>query len=262
MSEFIKDQVRSQFAATAAGYVSSPVHAAGPDLRRLVELARLSGAERVLDIATGGGHTALACVPYAREVVASDLTPRMLETAAAFFASQGASIRTELADAEALPFADASFERVTCRIAPHHFPNPAGFVGEAARVLRSGPAGYGRLLLSDLVGHEDPALDAFVNQVERLRDPSHIRSYKVSEWVGWCAAAGLQVVHLEIIRRTHAIQPWIERSKLPEADRPRLLEAFRSAPAAVRAHYAVEFEGDQPVGFCTDVLVLAAEKAA
>lgn len=262
MSESIKDRVRSQFDATAAAYVTSAVHAAGPDLVRLVELARLTGQERVLDIATGGGHTALACAAYAREVVASDLTPRMLATAAAHFASQGAAIRTELADAEALPFADASFERVTCRIAPHHFPNPAGFVREAARVLAAGPSGYGRFILSDLVGHEEPALDAFVNQVERLRDPSHVRSYKVSEWVGWCAAAGLQVVRLEIIRRTHAIQPWIERAKLPEADRPRLLEAFRAAPDAIRAHYAVEFESGQPVRFCTDVLVLAAEKAA
>lgn len=262
MSESIKEQVRGQFAATADGYVTSAVHAAGPDLARLVELARLSGAERVLDIATGGGHTALACAPYAREVVASDLTPRMLAAAAAHFASQGAAISTELADAEALPFPSASFDRVTCRIAPHHFPDPAGFVREAARVLRSGPAGYGRFLLSDLVGHEEPALDGFVNEVERLRDPSHVRSYKVSEWVGWCAAAGLQVVHLEIIRRTHAIQPWIERARLPEAERPRLLDAFRAAPDAVRAHYAVTFADGHPASFCTDVLVLAAEKAA
>src|SRR5438067_595275 len=85
----IKDRVQAQFGPAAQSYVHSAGHARGDDLRRLVELARLSGDERVLDIATGGGHTALAFAPHVREVVASDLTPQMLAAAEAFIREQG-----------------------------------------------------------------------------------------------------------------------------------------------------------------------------
>jgi tRNA1(Val) A37 N6-methylase TrmN6 len=62
----IKNLVQSQFGATAESYVTSAIHASGDDLALLVELARLRGDERVLDIATGGGHTALAFARRAR----------------------------------------------------------------------------------------------------------------------------------------------------------------------------------------------------
>src|SRR5260370_38703554 len=71
-------QVQSQFGAAAADYVTSKVHASGQDLVWLVEAATLTGTERVLDVATGGGHTAFALAPTAAEVVALDLTRRIL----------------------------------------------------------------------------------------------------------------------------------------------------------------------------------------
>jgi len=122
----LKQAVQAQFAPSAEAYVTSRVHADQADLRRMVELAGLHGEERVLDIATGGGHTALAFAPHAREVVASDLTPEMLAAAERFIAGQGvANVRYEQADAEALPFADGEFDVVTCRVAAH--------LGEAGR---------------------------------------------------------------------------------------------------------------------------------
>ncbi|HEY1011911.1 MAG TPA: methyltransferase domain-containing protein [Herpetosiphonaceae bacterium] len=260
MSE-IKSRVQAQFGATAAGYVDSPVHSGGPDLARMVELAALRGDERVLDIATGGGHTALAFSRQAAEVVASDLTAPMLAAAAAHFASKGAAnIATELADAEALPFPDASFDVVTCRIAAHHFPQPQRFAAEAARVLRAAPGRPGRLIFSDLVGHEAASFDDFLHDVEWLRDHSHVRSYRVSQWVTWLAAAGFQVNALELIRRPHDIRDWMDRAKLPEAERPALLDAFRAASPSVRAAYEIAFAGELPVSFVTPVMVLGATK--
>src|SRR6266545_7095190 len=145
-SDSIKRLVQDQFGATAQSYVTSQSHAHGDDLQRMIELARPRGDERMLDIATGGGHTALAFAPHVREVVASDLTPRMLAAAEAFIRGQGVTnVLFEPADAEELPFADASFDIVTARIAPHHFPNPRRFVHQAVRVLRPG----GLFLLDD-----------------------------------------------------------------------------------------------------------------
>jgi len=62
VSESQQARVQAQFGPSAAAYVASPGHAAGPDLERLIAWGKKRGAARVLDIATGGGHTALAFV--------------------------------------------------------------------------------------------------------------------------------------------------------------------------------------------------------
>ena len=90
---------------------------------------------RVLDVATGTGFTALAFAPQVHSVVGVDVSPGMLA---------GASQRAEAAGitnvtwtegtAEALPFPDAAFCLVTCRIAPHHFLDLGQFLAETARV--------------------------------------------------------------------------------------------------------------------------------
>src|SRR3954471_19965590 len=190
----IKDLVQAQFGAVAERYVTSVTHAHGGDLARMIELAQPRGEQRLLDIATGGGHTALAFAPHVREVVATDLTPRMLEVAEAFIREQGVgNVTFQVADAEALPFPAADFEIVTTRIAPHHFPNPYQYVREVARVLKPG----GVFVLNDNMAPDDQELDAFVNRFEKWRDPSHVRSNTIAEWASWMLDAGLQIAHID-----------------------------------------------------------------
>src|SRR5436190_1647078 len=113
----IKQAIQDRFGAAAHGYVIAPGFARGDDLRRLVELAKLRGDEQVLDVATGGGHTALAFAPHVREVLATDLTAQMLEAAELYARDRGVTnVRFERADAEALPFPDASFDIIMTRI--------------------------------------------------------------------------------------------------------------------------------------------------
>src|SRR3972149_4371444 len=91
--------------------------------------------------ARGGGHTALAFSAFPPPVVAPDLTEPMLLAARAFAASQGmTTIRFLGADVDALPFRDASFGVVTCRIAAHHFPAVPPALQQVARALRPGGA--------------------------------------------------------------------------------------------------------------------------
>src|SRR5712692_11234379 len=147
----MKAQVQDYFARTAESYVASFAHRAGDDLKQLVELGEWEPQQQALDIATGGGHTALALAPHVAQVTVTDLTPRMLEKAREFLLAQGVTNAVfQVADAEQLPFADAIFERVTCRIAPHHFPDVAQFVREVARVLKAG----GLFLLIDCMAGE------------------------------------------------------------------------------------------------------------
>src|SRR5947208_3541287 len=148
-----KTQVQDYFSRTAESYVASFSHKGGDDLQRLIELGEWNPQLQALDIATGGGHTALAVAPHVAQIMATDLTPRMLEKAREFLLAQGVTnAQFQVADAEQLPFPAESFDRVTCRIAPHHFPTMAQAVQEVARVLKPG----GLYLLIDCMAPSEP----------------------------------------------------------------------------------------------------------
>ena len=244
-----KARVREQFGATAQSYVTSRRHASGRDLDRLVELAECQPDDDALDIATGGGHTALALAPHVRHIVASDLTPEMLAAAEAFIrGNEIANATFELADAEQLPFDDASFDIVTCRIAPHHFANVPAFCREVARVLRPG----GRFVLIDSWSAEDDELDRFINDVEWRRDTSHGRSYRRGEWQAMIEATGLAVDVLEPFERRHEFAEWTARSRMAQDEQAELERLMRNAPAHVREFFDIRLGSDGTVESFTD----------
>lgn len=255
----IKNRAQAQFSAAAQSYVTSATHARGDDLQRLVELAQLRGDEQVLDIATGGGHTALAFAPHVRAVVASDLTPQMLVAAELFIRDQGVTnIAFERADAEALPFADAGFDVVTARIAPHHFPNPQRFVHEVARVLRPG----GRFLLDDNMAPEDAELDAFMNRFEQWRDPSHVRAHTLSEWRGWMEQAGLAIEHVEPLSlKRYDFTEWVARMRMPPAERDALEAWLIVAPPRCAEFFAITVTAGHVVGLSGAFGIIVARRA-
>src|SRR3989449_882911 len=206
-----KTQVQDYFSRTAESYVASFSHRAGDDLKRLIESGEWHPQQQALDIATGGGHTALAVAPLVAQVTVSDLTPRMLEKAREFLLAQGiTNAQFQVADAEQLPFATASFDRVTCRIAAHHFPNVAQSVKEMARVLKR----WGLYLLIDGMAPDDQELDVFDNTVEKWRDSSHGRACTPEEWRTFFTQAGLLVEHVEFFRKGHEYDDWTARSRM------------------------------------------------
>ena len=132
----IHKRVRRQFGAAAINYVSSASHQKGDDLNLLVNSAGDVSGKKVLDIATGGGHTAIALAKRGAIVTAADLTPEIIVAARDYAESQGVSMEYSVCPAEALPFSAESFEVVSCRIAPHHFADAEMFVAETFRVLK------------------------------------------------------------------------------------------------------------------------------
>jgi ubiquinone/menaquinone biosynthesis C-methylase UbiE len=131
--------VQAQFGAAAEGYATSQVHAQGESLSVLAELIHPQADWQALDVATGAGHTSLLFAPQVAKMIATDLTEEMVNKAAELAARRGlTNMETRLADAEALPFEDSSFDLVTCRIALHHFPNARQAIQEMARVLKPG----------------------------------------------------------------------------------------------------------------------------
>ncbi|MCY3574311.1 MAG: methyltransferase domain-containing protein [Chloroflexi bacterium] len=241
-----KSLSQARYSQFAAGYVSSETHAHGSDLDRLLAITRPQKRWRALDIATGGGHTALKFAPHVAHVIASDLTPRMLESARRFITSQGVdNVSFRQADAENLPFDRAQFDLVTCRIAPHHFPDAQRFLCECARVLKPG----GALMLQDHLLPYDDGAARYIDAFERLRDPSHNRAFNQAEWTQLCARAGLEVEYSERYRKTHDFLSWARRQG-PDADTiARLIDLMRSAPPIARDWMNPQRWGSQEATF-------------
>ncbi len=253
----LRDRVQQHFGATAQDYVTSARHASGGGLDQLVELAEPTPESDALDIATGGGHTALALAPHVRHIIASDLTPKMLEAAETFIRGKNISNASfEIAGAENLPFEDGSFDIVTCRVAPHHFSDVGGFCRETARVLRPG----GRFILIDSYAPDDDALDEYINQVEWRRDNSHARSYHVPEWEAFITSAGLSVDHVEPFVRRFEFDEWTARTRMTPEAKQDLEQYMLNAPTRVRDFFHVTVTDDHLEAFDDNKVIIRARK--
>jgi ubiquinone/menaquinone biosynthesis C-methylase UbiE len=229
--------VRESFKDVAANYRRSRRHADPAPLRAMLALLEPAGDELVLDLATGGGHTAAALGPFIRRVVACDLLPEMLVQAGELF-GEALIGNADLvcADAHALPFGSGVFDIVTCRSAPHHFADPGRVCSEIVRCLRAG----GRLYVSDCGSPADPAAAAFVNDVERLRDPSHVKAYSLNEWKRMLRDLGLEIVVIREVPNVYPLQDWLDHLALGPERRDAVLARLRAAPAGVEPFCGID----------------------
>ena len=104
----------------------------------LVHACRIGPGVHVLDVAAGTGNVALAAARAGASVVASDLTPALIETGRRRAAERGLSVEWVEADAEALPFADAVFDAVTSSVGVMFAPDQVTAAEELLRVCRPG----------------------------------------------------------------------------------------------------------------------------
>lgn len=247
-----KDLVRKQFGAHADAYVTSAVHAKGASLARLVDLVDPQPGWQALDVATGGGHTALVFAPHVAHVTASDITPEMLPAAAKLAAERGVTnISFETADAEHMPFDDGAFDLVTCRIAPHHFLHIDRFLSQSWRVLRAG----GFLAVVDNVVPDGEAGE-YVNRFEELRDPSHHRALGLEEWRKAFVAAGFEVRHAETAPKRMEFQPWAERMGAPADVIAELRNMLETAPPAAAEYLQPSTDDGRLYFYLTEAIVI------
>ena len=183
----------------ADAFRESPTHREGPDLDLLVEWCEPGHDVKVLDVATGGGHVARRLREEGCTVITVDPAPGMKPDV--------------VASAEELPFADGSFDVVTCRIAAHHFRDIRAAVAEMARIAQ-------RLVVIE----DNVFIDDAVEEAERLRDPTHVRCYSEDEWKELLTAAGLEVEQVERFERHPVVDDWLARVETPPADGARVRE--------------------------------------
>src|SRR6478752_6142250 len=179
----------------ADAYRKSQTHAAGEDLDLVVAWCEPGPGVSVLDVATGGRHVARRVRDLGAQVVTVDAAPGMEPDV--------------IAPADHLPFADASFDAVACRIAAHHFPDVLAAVREMARVARD------RVVICDNTFTSESAEEA-----DRLRDPSHVRNYGVAEWLSFFELAGLEVAEEKSLVRDTDFEDWLDRTETPPDVRP------------------------------------------
>ena len=180
----------------AKAYRHSDAHREGRDLELFAEWAEGTNA---LDVATGGGNVARVLSGEGLEVVTIDSAPGMGPTV--------------VSRAEEIPFADSSFDVVACRVAAHHFKDPASALKEMARVSRA------LVLVSDNL-----FLGEAGEEADKLRDPTHVRNYSEDEWRAMFEGAGLAIEAYELEDKRIDFEAWLARSGTPEADRPRIRE--------------------------------------
>src|SRR3989442_15305957 len=222
--------VQRQFGRTAAAYVASPTHAASEDLDRLLARGRAPGGERVVGVGTGAGHTLRRVAPLFRAAIGLDATREMLAAGGGVLADSGVTNALLVqADARAMPLATAAFDVATCRVAAHHFTDPARVFGEIARVLRPG----GILVLVDNCAPDEPALDAFINTLETLRDASHVRNQTLDGWRALGEDAGRRAtIDSSGLATKLSTEAWLSRSQTPADRAQRVRAMLREAAAA------------------------------
>jgi SAM-dependent methyltransferase len=138
VTEFDPEAVRSfeysRWQGAAADYQSTFAGATRPFIEPLLDAAQVGRGTRLLDIACGPGFVASRGRERGAVAWGLDFSPAMLAVAGA----RDAAVRFDAGDAEALPYADGSFDAVVANFGVHHVPRPLFALREAHRVLRQG----------------------------------------------------------------------------------------------------------------------------
>ena len=251
----VQRAAQAQFAARSKSYGASHILADVSDVAAALARIDLPPRARVLDVATGAGHTGLHLASLGHEVTASDLAAPMLERVREAAAARGLTVETRQHAAEELPYADASFDLVTSRVAPHHFSSPESFIRETARVLR--PGGW-FLLIDGSVPDGQPEAEEWLHQVEKLRDPSHHRLLSPSAWSALCGASGLVVQSAELLSFKQPDLQWYFDTAATSPENQRAVRALvEHAPASAREQFRIGEEDGKIVWWWPRLTLIA-----
>jgi len=221
-----RDEILDQFTRQATPFATAPGIRDEAALRLIVECSGAGPADTVLDVACGPGLVVAAFARVARHATGIDITPAMLERARAHAADLGlTNVTWRQGDVLPLPWPEASFSIVTSRFAFHHFLDPLAVLREMTRVAAPG----GRVMVVDSTPAPARA-DAF-NRMERLRDPSHVRSLPVAEHRELFARVGLPEPRVTSYRLEGELEGLIARSFPNPGDDDKIRALFRASLA-------------------------------
>jgi ubiquinone/menaquinone biosynthesis C-methylase UbiE len=189
------EKIRREFSRQADSFGKPGLTLSSQEyLEWMVDILPLQPDYRVLDVAAGTGHLSRAIAPHVRQVVAIDMTAKMLEKAKEEAVKAGlVNILFEEGDAAALPYQDDSFDMVVSRLAMHHFEKPQLQLREMVRVCKPDHA----VGIIDLLSPSDQSLIKSYNRLERMRDASHTLALTKEQLVNAMEASGLSILRFD-----------------------------------------------------------------
>ena len=244
--------VSDQFGPRAEAYLTSAVHARGEDLAQLAVIVGARPHAVAADLGCGGGHASYLLAPLVGKVVAYDLSEAMVATVNAEAARRGlANLEARQGSVERLPCPDGTFDVVVSRYSAHHWHDLAAGLGEARRVLKPG----GLAVFMDVVAPASALLDTWLQALELLRDPSHVRDFSIAEWQSMLVAAGLRPAVVSRFRLRLEFVSWVGRIGTPEAHLQAIRSLQQGAGAEVVRHFEIAADGS----FTIDTMLIGAE---
>lgn len=188
----------------------------------------------VLEVAAGTCICGRSFAPHVQQVTGLDLTPAMLAVGKEQAKKQELGNMTfVIGDAGELPFLDNSFDLVISRLAFHHFPEVNHPFSEMARVLKRG----GKLIMIDMEAAEGN-LRATQDEIEILRDPSHVRNLSKAEMLQLFADNQLTVETCNTTSMTNNLTEWMDFAKTP-----------MNVRSDITSRFTDELEGRSKTGF-------------
>jgi ubiquinone/menaquinone biosynthesis C-methylase UbiE len=211
MSKKHKEAVQQQFTKTAEVFSKYAVRDTPEILAEKVAFAKPQPTDLALDVACGPGTLVLGLAPRVRFARGVDLTEEMLNQARVFqLERQVTNAAFDHGDAEQLPYPAAAFDLVTCQCSIHHMPKPELALKEMVRVMKPD----GRLVIIDTLAPESDAKFELQNRIERVRDPSHTVSLRLTTFLALFDECGLEIARQALKRRARSFNQWMLRAGL------------------------------------------------
>lgn len=203
-----EESIRAEFTHQTESFARNEVATKAETLGALVELVPEDPEATWLEVACGPAAISRELAPRVGRVHGVDLTPAMVEKAAEEAAAEGlANAEFSVGDATALEFDDGSFDGAVTRFSFHHIPAPSRVMAEMARVVRPG----GWVIVSDFIADPDRDAYAAVEEIERLRDPSHWSCLTAAQLREIGTPFGLELESEQLIPFDLDYEDWLRR---------------------------------------------------
>ena len=198
----------------------------------VVSFSGVRATDTVVEVGAGTGNFLSLFAPAAALLVALDITPAMLMQAR----KHHRGLYLVAGDGLRLPLASASVDLAASAQALHHVVQPVPFLRELRRIVAS----TGRVLVVDQVATERFEEIAAMNELERLRDPSHAASRPPSAFRIMLSAAGLRIIDERVITSRSRLSEWMWPGEYP----PERIDAVAAFIARRGVETGMGFERD------------------
>lgn len=231
---------QTQYQNKSEAYLNSKVHAQGIEFKKMQNLIQQHQFKQVLDLGCGGGHVTYQIAAFTEQVIAYDITPEMVNLVTMQSQQKGFDhVIGQVGAAEQLDFPAEHFDCVISRYSAHHWQNITQVLHEIYRVLRVN----GKVIMFDIIGNANPILDTFIQTIETIRDPSHVRNYNLSEWMVFVEQAGFKIEIIEKQSLALNFQSWVERMQTPEEGIHTIRYLQSKISDQVRSYYQIQEDG-------------------